>query len=79
MQRDTSGYKMHDKLLRFDLKTVKTDDPAPTSYQTEQAYKSAYGFKGKMKIVTEKRTSFTDREAMKSLSPGPAKHHASIK
>lgn len=78
MVKDLKGFKMADKVPRFTSTTIKNDNPAPTSYKLAEAYASANGFVGKMKILTDKRTSFVDKEAKKSISPGPAKHHYSI-
>ena len=54
--------------------------PSPASYKMSEAFDAANSPKGKWKTLTltEKRVSFVDTIAKKSISPGPAKHSNSI-
>lgn len=67
--------KFQSKSPRFDEKKFeKNDKPGPLTYKKGLAYDSAYSPRGKWKILQDKRISFVDVAARKSISPGPAKH-----
>ena len=63
---------------RFSHGPGETLEPGPSAYKSVEAYKFTDSHRGKMKMPMAKRTSFVDVAAMKSLSPGPARHATSI-
>lgn len=72
--------RFQSKSPRFDDKKFeKNDKPGPLTYKKGEAFDQAYSPRGKWKILQDKRISFVDVAAKKSISPGPAKHVGSPK
>ena len=60
-------------------KGEKIDAPGPTSYNSQSAFNFTNVPRGQLaRFGKNKRVSFVEQSAKKSISPGPAKHSGGI-